>query len=181
MKKTALSFLVTAATVLTFTGCWTPPNAHVQPPGEPRLIQSGVPASNNHARAVVESVETAQRILNLKLAGVTAVTCAVSPSVENLGQVQAGDEILVDLDLKLAIYVLKDGRLPGPDGKEEVIPFIAQVQSVDPSYRLLRMQYLNGKTDELKAGQEAKLMEMQPGDAVVLQSAEATKIKIERK
>jgi hypothetical protein len=46
---------------------------------------------------------------------------------------------------------------------------------------LLTVQYRNGQTEVLKADLDAKLMEMQPGDAVVLQSAEALKIHIEKK
>ena len=42
------------------------------------------------------------------------------------------------------------------------------------------MQYFNEHTTEFKAGLDTKLMEMQPGDAVVLQSAEATGIQIEK-
>jgi translation initiation factor IF-1 len=180
MKKLVFT-LVIPAIALTLTGCWTPPNANVQPPGEPRLIQSGVPAGNNHVRATVQSIEAAQRVLNLKLDDGTAITCTVNPSVENFDQVQPGDRIKVALDLKLAVYVLKDGKLPGAGGKEEAIPFIARVQTVDPSYRLLKVQFTSGQTAELKAGLDAKLLEMQPGDAVVLQSAEATNIHIEKK
>jgi len=179
--KNLVCLLVVPALALTLTGCWTPPNAHVQPPGEPRLIQSGVPAGNNHVRATVQSVQDSQRVLNLKLADGTLLACTVSPSVENFSQVQAGDQVKVALDLKLAVYVLKDGRLPGAGGKDEAIPFTALVQTVDPSYRLLKVQFTNGQTAELKAGLDAKLLEMQPGDAVVLQSAEATAIHIENK
>jgi len=180
MNKLVFPLIVTAL-ALTLTGCWTPPNANVQPPGEPRLIQCGVPASNNHVRATVQSVETSQRDLNLKLADGTLLTCTVNPSVKNFDQVQAGDEIKVALDLKLAVYVLQDGRLPGAGGKEEIIPFIAKVQTVDSSYRLLKVQFANGQTTELKAGLDANLPEMQPGDAVAMQSAEATQIQIEKK
>jgi hypothetical protein len=180
IKNTVFVLIPTLMAVL-LAGCWTPPNANVQPPGEPRLIQSGVPASNNHVRATVQSIEAAQRVLNLKLADDTAITCAVNPSVANFDQVQVGDQIKVTLDLKLAVYVLKDGQLPGAGGKEEVIPFIAKVQTVDSSYRLLKIQFLNGQTAELKTGLDAKLLEMQPGDAVVLQSAEATEIHIKKK
>jgi hypothetical protein len=180
MKKLVFP-LLTSAIALIMTGCWTPPNANVQPPGEPRLIQSGVSASNNHVRATVQSIEAAQRVLNLKLADGTAITCTVNPSVVNFDQVQAADPIKVALTVKLAVYVLKDGRLPGAGGKEEVIPFIAKVQSVDPSYRLLKVQFLNGQTAELKASLDTNLLEMQAGDAVVLQSAEATEIHIEKK
>jgi hypothetical protein len=173
--------LVIPAFALILSGCWTPPNANVQPPGEPRLIQSGVPASNNHVRATVQTIDAAQRVLSLKLSDGTVISCTVNPSVENFDKVQAGDEIKATLDMKLAVYVLKDGQLPGADGKAEVIQYIAKVQTVDASYRLLKIQFLNGQTAELKAGQDAKLLDMQPGDAVVLQSAEATEIHIRKK
>jgi hypothetical protein len=180
MKKLVFP-LVISTLALTLTGCWTPPNANVQPPGEPRLIQSGVSAGNNHVWATVQSVQGSQRVLNLKLADGTVISCTVNPSVENFSQVQAGDEIKAALDLKLAVYVLQDGRLPGAGGKAEVIPFIAKVQTVDPSYRLLKVQFTNGQTAELKTSLDVNLAAMQPGDAVVLQSAEATEISIEKK
>jgi len=173
--------LLTAFTALFMTGCWTAPNANVQPPGVPRLIQSGVSAVDNNVRATVQGFDASQRVLNLKLPDGTEFTCTVSPKVNNFDQIQFGDEIKVTVAEKLAVYVLKDGRLPGPGGTDEVIPFIARVQWVDPSYRLLTLQYGNGQTEVLKAGLEAKLMEMQPGDAVVLQSAEAQAIHIEKK
>ena len=166
---------------LTLTGCWTPPNANVQPGGEPRLIQSGVSVERTDVPATVQTVGESPRALNLILSDGTAVTCTVSPQVKNLDQIQAGDQVKVTLAEKVAVYVLKDGRLPGADGTGEVIPFIARVQTVDPSYRLLTLQYVNGQTEVLKAGLDAKLMEMQPGDAVVLQSAEAVAIHVEKK
>jgi hypothetical protein len=180
MKKLVITLVIPVFS-LTLTGCWTLPNANVQPPGEPRLIQSGVPAGNNHVRATVQTIEAAQRVLNLKLDDGTAITCTVNPSVANYDQIQTGDRIKVALDMKLAVYVLHDGKLSGAGGKEEVIPFIARVQTVDPSYRLLKVQFTGGQTAELKTGLDANLQEMQPGDAVVLQSAEATKIHIEKK
>jgi len=173
--------LLTAFTTLILTGCWTPPNAQVEPKGEPRLIQSGVSAVDNDVRATVQGFDASQRVLNLKLPDGTEITCTVGPQVKNFDQIQSGDEIKVTLEEKLGVYVLKDGRLPGPGGRDEVIPFIARTQSVDPSYRLLKLQYLNGQTQEFKAGLDAKLLEMQPGDAVVLQSAEAVDVHIEKK
>ena len=72
-------------------------------------------------------------------------------------------------------------ELPAADGTSEVVPFIARVQQVDPSYRLLTLQYLDGHTEVLKAHLEAKLLEMHPGDAVVLENAEAKSIRIEKR
>jgi hypothetical protein len=165
---------------LVLTGCWTPPNANVQPKGEPRLIQSGVSATDYHARATVQTVDIGARVLGLKLDDGTMLSCTVGPLVPHFDQIQPGDRIKVTLAEKLAVYVLRDGRMRGADGQEETIPFIARVQTVDPSYRLLTIQYRNGQTTELKTDLDAKLLEMQPGDAVVLQSAEATEIRIEK-
>jgi hypothetical protein len=165
---------------LALTGCWTPPNANVQPAGAPRLIQSGVPVESVRDRATVKTVDAGQRTLHLELADGTQITCTVSPQVKNFEQVQAGDKIKVTLAEKLGVYVLKDGRLPVAGGTDEVIQYYAKVQSVDPSYRLLTLQYVSGQTEVLKAGLDAKLSEMQPGDAVVMESAEATAIRIEK-
>jgi hypothetical protein len=179
--KGAFFVLSLAIMALALTGCWTPPNANVQPKGEPRLIQSGVPVESTRDQATVQTIDAGSRTLGLKLSDGTSISCTVNPKVKNFDQVQAGDQIKVTLVEKLAVYVLKDGRLPGAGGTEEAIPFIARVQVVDPSYRLLKLQYVSGQVEELKAGLDAKLMEMQPGDAVVLQSAEAVAIRIEKK
>jgi hypothetical protein len=180
IKKTVF-ILSLAVVALTLTGCWTPPNANVQPKGEPRLIQSEVSVERTDVRATVQTIDASQRVLSAKLSDGTPVTCTISSQVKNLDQIQAGDQVKVTLAEKLAVYVLKDGRLTGADGTGEVIPFIARVQTVDPSYRLLTLQYVNGQTEVLKADLDAKLMEMQPGDAVVLQSAEAVAIHFEKK
>lgn len=173
--------LVISAFALTMAGCWTPPNANVQPKGEPRLIQSGVPVESTRDQATVKAVDAGQRTLRLELADGTQLTCNVSPQVKNFDEIQAGDNIKVTLTEKLAFYVLKDGRLPGIGGKEETINFYAKVQSVDTSYRLLTVQYLSGQTEVLKASLDTKLSEMQPGDTVVMESAEATAIHVGKK
>jgi hypothetical protein len=180
MRGTSL-FLQLTIMALSLNGCWTPPNAHVQPKGEPRLIQSGVSAERSDVRATVQTVDASAYALTLKLSDGALVTCTVSPQVKNFDQIMAGEQVKVTLTEKLAIYVLKDGRLSGGGGTEETIPIIARVQMVDPSYRLLTLQYLNGQTEVMKAGLDAKLMEMQPGDSVALQSAEAVAIHVEKK
>src|SRR5271154_4424685 len=177
--KRASFNLFPAVAALMLTGCWTPPNANVQPGGEPRLIQSGISVESIRERAMVQTIDASQRILNLKLSDGTPITCKVSQQVAGVDKIQAGDKIKVTLVEELAVYVLKDGILPGAAGTEKVILFIARVQSVDPSYRLLTLQYLNGQTEVFKTGLNAKLLDMQPGDAVVLQSAEAKAIHIE--
>jgi hypothetical protein len=179
-RKHAILILPPAIAIFIFTGCWTPPNANVQLRGEARLIQNGVSADDNNVRATVQSVDANQRIFELKLADGTLVTCTVGTQGADFGKLQQGDHVKVTLAEKLAVYVLNNGKLPAAGGIDETIPFIARVQLVDPSYRLLTLQYLNGHTEVLKAGLDAKLLEMHPGDAVVLESAVARSIRIEK-
>jgi translation initiation factor IF-1 len=172
--------LLTIITALIFTGCWTPPNANVQPKGEPRLIQSGVPVESVQEQVTVQAVDASQRLIRLKLSDGFLMTCKVSQRVANFGQIRSGDKVKVTLAEELAVYVLKDGRLPIASGTDEAVNFNAKVQSVDPSYRLLTLQYSNGQTEVLKTDLNAKLLEMRAGDAVVLQTAEAKAIRIQK-
>ncbi len=114
-----------AVSLMLLAGCWTPPNGNVQPKGEPRLIQSGVSVERTAVPAHGAKRRCRAR-LNLKLSDGTPLTCTVSPQVKNLDQVQAGDAVKVTLAEKLAVYVLKDGKLPGADGTEQVISVIAR-------------------------------------------------------
>jgi hypothetical protein len=53
------------AIALALTGCWTPPNANVQPMGKPGLIQGGMPIESVQASVKVTAMNAA---LHLKLA-----------------------------------------------------------------------------------------------------------------
>jgi hypothetical protein len=162
------------------TGCWTPPNANVQPPGEPRLIQSGIPGELFHDQATVRTVDADKQLLGLKLSDGRWLDCHISPQVKTPRPLQPGDRIKVTLSGKLAVYVLHDGEMPVAGGSNEVVNCFAKVQSVDPSYRLLTLQYSSGETTVLKAALGTKLEEIKPGDSVKLESAEAVEIHIEK-
>lgn len=128
----------------------------------------------------MQAVDASQRLIRLKLSDGSLITCKVNQRVANFGQIRSGDKVKVTLAEELAVYVLKDGRLPIYGGTDEAINFSAKVQSVDPSYRLLTLQYPNGQTEALKTDLNAKLLEMRSGDAVVLQTAEAKAIHIQK-
>ena len=161
IKRRVVFNLLTAITALLLTGCWTPPNANIQPKGEARLIQSEVSVESVQEQATVQAVDASQRIIRLKLSDGSLITCKVSQRVANFGQIQSSDKVKVTLAEELAVYVLKDGRLPITGGTDEAVNFNAKVQSVDPSYRLLTLQYSSGQTEILKTDLNAKLLEMQ--------------------
>jgi len=179
MKK-SLIILSPIITALTLTGCWTPPNANVQPVGEPRLIQSGIPVQSVQESATVESLDVSQRVITFKLPDGSSTTCPAGPQVLNLDQVKVGDQVKVTLAEELTIYLLKAGRLPVAGGTDEAIAFQAKVQMIDPSYRLLTLQHLNGATETFKVGLDTKVFEIAPGDDVVVKIKEAKAIRIEK-
>jgi hypothetical protein len=51
---------------------------------------------------------------------------------------------------------------------------------VDPSYRLLTVQYANGQSEIFKPGIDTLLQKMAPGDSVVIKPGTVTAIKIRK-
>src|SRR5262249_41745541 len=129
--------------------------------------------------AMVQSVDPSQRTLALKLSDGSTATYKVGQQVENLDQVKAGDKVNATVAEELTVYVLKDGMVPGANGASQTVKVDAKVQLVDPSYRLLTVQYPSGQTEILKPGLEAKMLEMEPGDSVVIKPVEVTKLSVE--
>jgi hypothetical protein len=77
---------------------------------------------------------------------------------------------------ELSVYVLQDGQAPGADGAPVTIAPDARVLSVDPSYRLLKLQYPNGENETFKVALGVKLREMEAGDAVVIRPVESVNL-----
>ena len=182
-KKT----LIPVATVLTpvlmlmLAGCWTPPNPNAQPAGQPRLIQSGLRVEAVKEPATVQAVDAAARTITLELSDKATATYKVAESVKNFGSVQVGDKVKATATDELAIYLLDNGRLP--DGTTaETLGVNAKLFFNDPrtdaSYWLLSLQYLSGRSELVKAGLDAKVLEMANGDSVVVKPLEVTKIKV---
>ena len=176
--KVRASVLMPVA-ALTLAGCWTPPNANVQPQGKPGLIEDGIVVEVIRDPATVEAIDAGARTLTLKLADQTTHTYKVGSAVENFDQVKVGDHIKATVTFVLAVYILENGRLP--DGTmAEALDVNARVLQVDPSYRILTVQYPNGELDKLKPGLGTRMQEMAPGDSVVVRPREVTAIKIEK-
>lgn len=178
-KQIFLYFSIAGCVISLCTGCWTPPNANVQPAGEPRLIQSGVTVEVVQNPAPVVSIDASQRTITLKRIDGMAKTYPVSPKVKNFDQIKAGDQVKATVIDELAVYLLANGRLP--DGTTAgTLGVNAKVLQVDPSYRLLTLQYANGQSEKFKAGLNSLLQQMAPGDDVVVKPKEVTAIHVEK-
>ena len=166
-----------AAAIL--TGCWTAPNAYVQPVGEPRLIQSGIAVNSVKNRAIVQAVDPQTRTLTVfSSVKAPSVVYRVGPKVANFNDLRVGETVEVTVAEQLSIYVLRDGQLPTAQGTLETIAVDAKVLSADPSYRLLTLQYPNGQTETFKVGLDIKLGDMGSGNAVVIHRGEAVAVRL---
>jgi hypothetical protein len=91
------------------------------------------------------------------------------PNVSALDHLTPGVKVSARVAEELTVYVSPDGRLPGDNGTTPA-GTQAKVLSVDPSYRLLTLQYADGRTQTFKVGLEVELKQMQPGDAVMIRA-----------
>lgn len=103
------------------------------------------------------------RILGLSVAGVP-LFYGIGPRVRAWGNVHAGDEVSATLREVLTVYV------PAPS--ERGSPPDARVLIVDPSYRLLKVQYANGGTVTFKVRLDAQMQGIGAGDAVKIHPVE---------
>jgi hypothetical protein len=167
---------------LTFTGCWTPPNANVQPAGKPGLIQGGIRVEVIQYPVTVVAIDGSQRLITLQQADGPMKIFNIAPSVNNLDEVKVGDTVKATVKAELSVYILENGRLPNADGtsRPKTINFNAKVLKVDPSYRLLTLQFTNGRSFTIKAGLDVQLEKMAPGDDVVMRSHQVTAIEIKQ-
>lgn len=179
-KSSIVLAIILPAMGLALTGCWTPSNANVQPAGKPGLIQSGIPFALTYEPVTVQAIDAGRRALTLKDADGATRIFTVDPKVGNFDQVKVGDVIGAEVKAELSVYILENGRLPDADGttRPRTINFNAKVLKVDPSYRLLTLQFINGKKLTIKAGLEVRLEKMAPGDDVVVRANTITAIKI---
>jgi hypothetical protein len=169
------------APVFMLSGCWTAPIASVQPKGEARLIQDGIIAESARPAAIIESTDrTAGTIVLRPLGAPEAKTYKVGREVENLSELRIGDRVTPTVREELSIYVLRDGRAPGPDGARMQITADARVLTVDPSYRLLQLQYPDGERQTLKLALGVRLEQMAAGDTVVIRPIEVIDLRRKR-
>jgi hypothetical protein len=180
MNKTPLKLspMILIATVAVLAaGCWTVPNANVQPAGTPGLIQDGIVVDSVLESAVVSAKDDNLHTITLTLSDGTSRTYAVAPDLKYSADVHNGQTIKAKVTEQLAVYLLSDGALP--DGSTaQSLGVNARVLTVDPSYRLLAVQYPNGQSETFKPAIGTKMELMAPGDSVVIRPGNVTAIKI---
>ncbi len=165
--------LLPLVATLVLAGCWTPPVATVQPKGPPRVIQGGFPVESAMRPVVVQSVDLAARTLVLRAgASSQAQEYPAGRKVSGIDRITSGERVHARFLEELTIFVSRDGRLAAsPDGSGSLVSS-AKVLSVDPSYRLLTLQYPDGSRETFKVGREANLRQVESGDDVAIRVLE---------
>lgn len=181
MVKQAAGALLLSVTTFALAGCWTAPVANVQPKGEARLIQSAIAVVAVKDGATVQSIDVEQRLIVLNFSDGTTATLTAGPDVKDFSKVRAGDTVRATVAQELSIYVLKNGLLPGVDGKSESIKSDAKVLTIEPSYRLLTLQYPSHRAETLKVALNTKLQEMESGDDVVIATTQLLALRVKNR
>jgi hypothetical protein len=164
------------AVTMAMSGCWTAPNANLRPKGEPRVIQDSIEVEISMPPMRVESIDTAKRILVASSREAPRIEMNIAPAVRNLENVHPGDQIRPKIREKLTVYVA-----PEPERGDGAVTggrHASRVLVIDPSYRLLAVQYPDGRTDKFKVGLNTRLKDMEPGDSVAVNSFEAVDLRV---
>lgn len=176
LAKTPLVSLAAAALL---SGCWTPHNANVRPPGPPRVIQTGIVVNSALRHAIVQSVDAEKRTIVVQIPGTPGVhSYRAGLQVPDLNRLQAGARVRATVSEELTVYVSHDGRLPGSDGVPGGTESTAKILSLNPSYRVLTLQSRDGETQAFKVGLEVRLGQMQAGDEVLIRAPEIVSLAV---
>ena len=162
-------------------GCWMPPSASVIPSGNPRTIEGGIAIERVADPATVEGVDRAARTLVLSAPGFPLATYKIGRGVLDWGDIRIGDRVRATIDEVLTVYVAPAnesgsryvrGRNRAPD---------ARVLVVDPSYRLLTVQYPNGRAEAFKLGLHTRMEGIEAGDSVTIRPVQVIGLRVQRR
>jgi hypothetical protein len=169
--------LIAVATIL-LSGCWTAPNANLRPKGEPRVIEDSIEVETFTLPMRVKSIDRVNRTVVVSSRGAAPIQMRIAAGVRNWDDVRPGDQIRPKLKEQLTVYLapqLESGS-KGVTGWSDD----ARVLLIDPSYRLLTVQYPNGRTDTFKVSFNTRLKDMEPGDSVAIKLIEAVELGVRR-
>ncbi len=196
-KTLKLSGLMIVPAVLLLTGCWTNPYDLKPSTGSPAFVGGMVMVNSSTTEATVESVDVPGREVVLKRDDGVVSTNVVGPEVVNLDRIQTGDTVKADLGSEVAIFVTKNGPLPGAGAGVLVAgaargetpagvvvathDYHARVLQADRSYRLLTLKYDDGSVKTFKIPLPFTLEHVAVGDDVVVRTTDTIALKVEPK
>ena len=155
-----------------------PPSASVRPHGKPRVIEEGIEVDQVADSATVESVDYATRTLALSARGTRLPAYKIGRGVTNWIDVHAGDRVSATIKAVLTVYVAAANESGNPNAGVVSRAPDARVLVVDPSYRLLTVQYTNGGTETFKIGVHTRMKGIEAGDSVAIRPLEVIELRV---
>ena len=193
MKTKTLKFAVTTlipTALLGLAGCGTAPVNPLAAHNSPALA-GGLPVIERFdQKAQVTSLVPEQRTVALRSKKGNTITCKAAPQVANYSQLRVGDLVKATVTDAVAIYPVKHGPPPSAGAGVEVpgqpasvvlqtADSKAKVFQVDPSYRMLKLDYGNGFMKEFKIPMRYKLKGVRKGDEVVVRATEPLALRVQ--
>lgn len=160
--------ILIASVAVSLSGCWVPPSASVRPQGPPRVIATGIEVERVADSAIVDSLDPAARTVALRIHGIRLPACRIGPRVRHWGEIRTGDQVRVTVREVLTVYVARSGSSD------------VRVLVVDPSYRVLTVQYPNGEREGLKVGLSARMEGIEAGDSVTIHPVQVMELRLRR-
>ena len=173
-----MKIVLMASIAVLLSGCWMPPTASVRPGGEPRVIAAEIEVDPVVDSARVESVNRTDRTVYLSISGAPRRAYRVGRDVRNWNGIHTGDHVRATIKEVLSVYVppLREG-----DGTNASAPDplrSARVLVVDPSYRLLTVQYASGRTETFKVALHTPMKDIEAGDSVTIGAPEVIALRV---
>ncbi|HEY5909508.1 MAG TPA: hypothetical protein VJA21_02770 [Verrucomicrobiae bacterium] len=195
IKHLAATFV--PAALLAITGCRTPPNP-LAAQTTPALTGGRTVVETSHRKAVVAELVPGKSELALRSSSGATMRCKIAPQVDNLNQIHVGARVNVTLTDRVTVFLCKNGTPPGPGTGTTVTTGTspsgqaasvvlqttdarAKVLNVDRSYRLLKLEYEDGRTKEYKFSLPDTLENIQKGDEALVRTTEPLAICLKTK
>lgn len=172
--------LLIIGVAVVLSGCWTPPSASVHPTGEPRVIQRGIAVERILDAATVASVDPVAHTVGLSGLAAPSDVYEIGPGVHNLGDIRIGDRVRAEVEELITVYVAPASEHGGSEAGAGSRSPDARVLAVDPSYRLLTVQYPNGKRETFKIALHTPMGDIEAGDFVSIRQPEVIELRVRR-
>jgi len=180
--------IVVPTILLCLAGCKSAPVNPLATQTSPTLA-GGMPVIQTFKeKVVITSMVASERRLALRTGKGDTITCKAAPQVSNFNQLQVGETVKATITDAVVLFPAKSTELPsaGPGveisgSAEGAAPSTVVLQTtdsrarainVDPSYRLLKVEYANGSKKEFKVPLPYTLENVHKGDEVVVRATE---------
>ena len=160
-----------------------------------QLIDAGFEVKTTTVVGVIESIDVAQRKLQVKRPDGSSKRYKAGKEVTNFDQLKVGDEVVATVTDACAIFLVKGGVLPGvaaggvfarnPKGTSpggvalDTLDYNAKILDVDREMRQVLLQYGTNQAETVTLGPNINLAEVNVNDDVLVRATEAMAIVVE--